>query len=136
MIELKKTSGSTLTTPSATPVVLLKVLSRPLTNRKNCVGPTAPMVSGGNAPVSVGPVTVSKLVLMGWGAEGKSAAAITAFPVECGDPAAKSGVLATGFASGFCGRSSRPGMSCSGTIGGLLEGGAMAWACMISAVVR
>src|SRR5882762_2643440 len=106
MTEAKKTSGSALTTASAVPVVLLKVLRRPLTKRKNCVGPAAPIVSGGNAPVSVGPVTVLKLVLTVWGAEGdgKSAAAITAFPAACPDPMPKSGMVAIGFASGFCGR--------------------------------
>src|SRR5688572_14748336 len=56
MTEAKNTSGSALITPSATPVVLLKVRIRPLMNTKNCVGPTAPSVSGGKAPVSVGPV--------------------------------------------------------------------------------
>src|SRR5437773_10544126 len=52
MIDAKKTSVSALTTPSATPVALLKVRTRPLTWTTNCVGPAAPIVSGGKAPVS------------------------------------------------------------------------------------
>ena len=58
--EAKNASGLTFNTPSATPVVLLKDLSRPLISIMYCVGPTAPILSGGNAPVSVGPVTPLK----------------------------------------------------------------------------
>src|SRR2546421_172124 len=53
MTDAKNTSVSALITPSATPVVLLKVRTRPLTWTTNCVGPAAPIVSGGNAPVSL-----------------------------------------------------------------------------------
>src|SRR2546429_9292813 len=103
MTELKKTFGLALITPSAMPVILLKVLSRPLTKRKNWEGPTAPMVSGGNAPFSVGPVTALKLRPIVCGAEeaGKSAAAIIALPLGCSAPTSEDGMLATGFASGF-----------------------------------
>src|SRR5205085_4906379 len=54
--EAKNTSESALITPSATPVVLLNVRSLPFRKTTNWVGPTVPIVSGGNAPVSVGPV--------------------------------------------------------------------------------
>ena len=57
----KKMSGSALITPSAAPVVLLNVRSLPLTKIKNCDGPTAPIESGGKAPVCVGPVTPSNV---------------------------------------------------------------------------
>ena len=55
----KKSSGFAFRTPSAEPLALLKLRNRPLTNRMNCAGPAAPMVSGGKAPVSFGPVTAS-----------------------------------------------------------------------------
>src|SRR2546425_13224214 len=44
--ELKKTSGWTLSTPSAVPG-LVKVLSRPLTERTNCGGLAGTPVAGG-----------------------------------------------------------------------------------------
>src|SRR5947208_15240537 len=50
--EAKKLSVVVLRTPSARPVALLKVLIRPFTATTNCVGPIAPIESGGNAPVS------------------------------------------------------------------------------------
>ena len=59
MTLLKKTSGSASRTPSVRPVFLSKLRSRPLTRMMNWVGPAAPMESGGNAPVSEGPVTPS-----------------------------------------------------------------------------
>src|SRR5262249_15469602 len=68
--DAKKMSGSAFTTPSTAPVVLLKVLSLPLRKTKNCVGPTAPIVSGGKDPVSVGPVAPSNATPSVCGAEG------------------------------------------------------------------
>ena len=50
--EAKNTSGSALSTPSATPA-LVKERMRPLTKTMNCVGPAVPIESGGKAPVSV-----------------------------------------------------------------------------------
>src|SRR5439155_23982079 len=50
--EAKKLSIVVSRTPSATPVALLKVLIRPLTATTNWLGPTAPIESGGKAPVS------------------------------------------------------------------------------------
>src|SRR3954463_347575 len=52
MTELKNTSGFASITPSAVPLVLLKVRIRPFTATMNWDGPTAPMLSGGKAPVS------------------------------------------------------------------------------------
>src|ERR1051325_3484406 len=45
----KKISVSTLSTPSAMPVLLSKLRIRLLMATMNCVGPAAPMVSGGKA---------------------------------------------------------------------------------------
>src|SRR3989442_2389059 len=64
--DAKKTSVSTLSTPSATPVVLLKLRIRPLSAMMNWVGPTVPIVSGGKALVS------------------KSVAAVKLIPTVCG----------------------------------------------------
>src|SRR5881409_247189 len=50
LTEPKNTSGSTLSAPSASPVVLLKLRNRPFTVTRYCVGPTAPIVSGGTNP--------------------------------------------------------------------------------------
>src|SRR5215813_13883802 len=55
----KNTSGSAFTTPSATPVALLKVTRRPFTKTKYCVGPTEPMQSGGNDSVGLTPERVA-----------------------------------------------------------------------------
>ena len=49
--ELKKESMSASNCPTA-PVLLLKTRIRPLTASKYCVGPAAPIASGGNALVS------------------------------------------------------------------------------------
>src|SRR5215468_6638532 len=68
----KNRSGVTLSTPSATPVVLSYVTSRPFTNTTNCEGPTAPMPSGGYANVGWMPASVAprKLTPTLWGAAG------------------------------------------------------------------
>src|SRR5205814_6592754 len=62
----KKTSLSKFSTPSATPVFLLKLRMRPLSAIMNCVGPTVPIVSGGKALVSAS-VAARKLVPRVWG---------------------------------------------------------------------
>ena len=64
MTEAKNASIGKFSAPSATPVVLLKDLMRPLTATTNCDGPTVPMVSGGNEPVSasVAPVKLVETV--------------------------------------------------------------------------
>src|SRR2546426_1519118 len=112
--ELKKTSGWTLSTPSAVPA-LVKVLSRPLTKRTNCEGPAAPSVSGancipgGNVPVSAGPVTVSKLVVTVCGASGTTSVSELVATV-CGAEG-EEGVAASaeeGF-GGHCASGSAPG---------------------------
>src|SRR5512141_769109 len=61
---VKNTSGFTLSTPSATPVVLLNVTRRPFTNTTNCVGPTAPMQSGGKDSVGFMPLSVAAVKLV------------------------------------------------------------------------
>src|SRR5690349_11933119 len=72
--EAKKLSIVVLSTPSAAPVVLSKERRRPLMATMNCVGPTAPIVSGGYAPVSarVAPVKLMAVVCgpSGWAAIG------------------------------------------------------------------
>src|SRR5215208_2648942 len=67
--DAKKTSGSASTAPSAVPLLLLKLRKRLFTVTMNCVGPTAPILSGGTAAPSarVAPV---KLVLGTCGAFG------------------------------------------------------------------
>src|SRR6266536_834546 len=50
--ELKKLSVVVLRTPSALPVLLLNVRTLPLMTTRNCVGPAAPIESGGNPLVS------------------------------------------------------------------------------------
>lgn len=59
MTDEKNTSVSTFMTPSATPVALLNDRIRPFTSIMNWDGPAAPIESGGNDPVSAGPVTPS-----------------------------------------------------------------------------
>src|SRR5437867_10821185 len=97
--EAKKLSVVVLRTPSARPVALLKVLIRPFTATTNCVGPIAPVESGGNAPVSASVAPV-KFV------DGVCAAA------RLGDGPA---VLGTSASAGRCGRvriaGTRPGRS-------------------------
>ncbi len=70
MTVLKKTSVSTFITPSATPVLLLKVRIRPFTQTMNCEGPAAPMLSGGKERVSVR-VAPTKLVAVVCGLSGE-----------------------------------------------------------------
>src|SRR5438477_1561721 len=91
-------------TPSAVPVTLLKLLIRPLTKIMNCDGPTAPIESGGKDPVSVGPVTPSKVVETTFGAE-IVAAVVLLRPVDA------RGHCDTDGAFGSCGRFLRPGIS-------------------------
>ena len=57
-------------TRSATPVVLLNEMMRPLTAQMYCVGPTAPLLSGGNEPVEFVP---------------ESVAAVKFVPIDCGE---------------------------------------------------
>src|SRR5262249_15367056 len=52
-----------LRTPSATPVLLLKLTRRPFTAITYCVGPTAPSSSGGNALVGLVPESVAAVKL-------------------------------------------------------------------------
>src|SRR5439155_22787189 len=58
--ELKKLSVVVLSTPSAAPVLLLKVRTLPLMTTRNCVGPTAPIESGGK-PLASARVAAVKL---------------------------------------------------------------------------
>src|SRR5439155_24564768 len=58
--ELKKLSVPVLRTPSALPVLLLNVRTRPLITTRNCVGPTAPIESGGK-PLASSRVAAVKL---------------------------------------------------------------------------
>src|SRR6266568_3211906 len=58
--ELKKLSVPALRTPSAPPVLLLNVRMRPLITTRNCVGPTAPIESGGK-PLASARVAAVKL---------------------------------------------------------------------------
>ena len=121
-----------LITPSAVPVVLLNVRRRPLTKSKNCVGPTAPIESGGKAPVSVSVAAVnSMLTLCAKSARGPGALSLTF--------ASRTGVLATATALGSCGRFRRSGSSSFFRImrhAALELGGAIACAAIRSAVVR
>src|SRR5947209_4936720 len=104
----KKMSGSALITPSAAPVVLLNVRSLPLTKIKNCDGPTAPIESGGKAPVCVGPVTPSKVTPTVWAAYGPEVLLIEDVEMFRAEPGA---VCRSRLAAGSCGRCSRPGIS-------------------------
>src|SRR5882672_12135645 len=96
----KKTSGSMLIAASATPVVLLNVRRRPLTKRKNCDGPTAPIESGGKALVSASVAAVNSMLTV-W-AKSARGDGTTSF-------APRTGVLATAAAFGSCGRLWRSG---------------------------
>src|SRR5437867_10499096 len=58
--ELKKLSVVVLRTPSAAPVLLSNVRTRPLMTTRNCVGPTAPIGSGGK-PLASASVAAVKL---------------------------------------------------------------------------
>src|SRR5438552_5752233 len=58
--ELKKLSVPVLRTPSAAPVLLLNVRTLPLITTRNCVGPTAPIASGGK-PLASARVAAVKL---------------------------------------------------------------------------
>ena len=118
--EAKNTSGSALMTPSAVPALVYERI-RPLTNTTNWFGPTVPIESGGNAPVSasVGPSNESAAVctLRGCG-------------VANGAFAGKREIAgASGFGCNWL-RSS-PSSSCSGRG---LRGGAAAWRCMMASV--
>ncbi len=75
LTELKNTSGSTLSAPSASPVVFLKLRKRPFTVTMNCVGPTAPIVSGGTNPGVSEIVAPVKLVPTVCGVDGPVVAA-------------------------------------------------------------
>src|SRR5262245_21811828 len=66
-IVLKNTSVSALSAPSAAPVALSKVRSRPFTPTRNWDGPTAPEVSGGNVFASAR-LAPRKLTPSVWGA--------------------------------------------------------------------
>jgi hypothetical protein len=67
--ESKKVSSEESRTPSATPVAFANVRMRPLTPTRNCEGPAAPIVSGGNAFVSA-EVAARKLTPRVCGADG------------------------------------------------------------------
>src|SRR5262245_56486914 len=74
--ELKNESVSVSMPPSAVPVVLLNERTRPLRAMMNCVGPTAPMVSGGQPEQSLKFAAVKlRFELTVWAARGDSAAA-------------------------------------------------------------
>src|SRR5438477_810259 len=100
--EAKKLSVVVSRTPSATPLALVNVRSRPLTATTNWLGPTAPIESGGKAPVSasVAPVKVVEGV---WATAGAGAVRAAASPVRSSSEAA-----------GCCGRpriaGTRPGL--------------------------
>src|SRR5688572_11425544 len=82
--DAKKTSVSTLRTASAvgatTLVPLLKLRSRPFKCTTTLFGPTSASVSGGKAPVSVGPVTALKDGPIVWAAT--AGAAMTLSPAS------------------------------------------------------
>jgi hypothetical protein len=133
MIDEKKTSGSAFSTPSATPVALLKLRSRPLTNIINCDGPAMPIESGGNEPVSVGPVTPSHckpIVCEKFGVRTPPAADTEVFL------AAPGGICGSNRAAGFCGRFRVPGISNSRLVKVVVRGPLAASAAIMSAVVR
>src|SRR5438309_9538798 len=73
--DAKNTSLSALMTPSAVPA-LVNVLNRPLIVTKNCVGPAAPIVSGGNVPGASARVGPRNLVPGGWGVWGGAAVGV------------------------------------------------------------
>src|SRR5437660_7913971 len=98
-------------TPSRAPFVLLNVLSRPLTKTKNCVGPTAPIESGGKALVSLGPVSASKLVPTVCAVYGPELMVIEELVVLEAVRAGPGAVCGSNLAPGACGRFSRPGIS-------------------------
>src|SRR5439155_630983 len=79
--EAKKLSIVVSRTPSATPLALLNVRSRPLTATTNWLGPTAPIESGGKAPVSASVAPV-KLVEGVWATAGAGAVRAAASPVR------------------------------------------------------
>ena len=91
LTELKNTSGSTLSAPSASPVVFLKLRKRPFTVTMYCVGPTAPIVSGGTNPA------VSEIV-----------APVKLVPTVCG---VDGPVVADRGPAGSCDTSGEPGFS-------------------------
>src|SRR5947207_5561792 len=101
--EAKKLSIMVSRTPSATPLALLNVRSRPLIATTNCLGPTAPIESGGKAPVSASVAPV-KLVDGVWATAGAGAVRAAASPVRSSSEAA-----------GCCGRpriaGTRPGLT-------------------------
>src|ERR1051326_2620532 len=98
--DAKKTSESRLSAPSVVPLVLLNDRNRPLTATIYCVGPTAPMLSGGNAPVSFNVAPV-KLVLVVCGVNGPLTVGVGS-PIR--DPGEGSPACDTNAACGFCGR--------------------------------
>src|SRR5947209_20407424 len=75
--ELKNTSGSTFSTPSATPVDLLNERKRPLIATMYWLGPMVPIESGGNAPPVSESVAPVKLVLIACGESDSPGAALT-----------------------------------------------------------
>src|SRR5438132_5439943 len=125
--ELKNKSVSVSRTPSATPVDLLKVRIRPLTATMNCVGPTAPMVSGGKAAVSVRTAPV-KVVPIVCGARGAG------FWGSLANAVAAAGDCASLVDRGFWGRSCRL-RTCRGEIRGVRRGGVTACRAMICSTV-
>src|ERR1051326_1049740 len=107
--EPKKKSGLKSITPSANPVALLKLLIRPLMKIIKCDGPTAPIESGGNAPVWDGPLTpsnVSPTVCANDGPEIVPAEPVAALERSRACPGAG---CRSNVAAGSCGRNSRPG---------------------------
>src|SRR2546430_12307528 len=70
--EAKKLSIAVSRALSATPLALLNVRSRPLTATTNWLGPTAPIESGGKAPVSASVAPV-KLLEGVWATAGAGA---------------------------------------------------------------
>src|ERR1041384_6881589 len=118
MTDAKNPSVSALITPSATPVVLLNVRMRPVTWTTNCVGPAAPIVSGGNAPVSVSVAPVKLGVETVCGAAGAMmlllsfAPLMFLMPLRTGTDTSLI-ILAAGLAFGSCGKFERSGSSCS-----------------------
>src|SRR5262249_57262277 len=112
MTDEKNLSGLAKSTSSGAPVVLLKVLRNPLRKTTNCDGPTAPIESGGKAPVSAGPRAARNVVP-------------TVCAVGCAElmfveeivvvvetvRAGPGGVCRSNRAFGCCGRFSLPGIS-------------------------
>ena len=123
--ESKNVSVATLRTPSAAPDDLRNVRMRPFRATRNCVGPAAPIVSGGKAFVSaeVAPRKLTPSVCGAEGPGGATAAAPSMLAVSAGE-------------SAFEGRSARGETSLGAARRGAGIPSAAVWAASISATER